>query len=188
MQVLIYGSREFSHTVAELVTDCGHDVVGFIDDFTQGAQIVGSLEEVRLSHPPGEYGVALAVGYNNMPARWEAWQRIRAAGYAAPALVHPRAYVAGSATVEDGAMLMAGSIVDVRARIGEIVVAWPGSCVNHDCVVGANCFISPNATLCGYVNLGAHSFVGAGAAIVDHCDVPPSTRIKMLSSFLKAPA
>lgn len=188
MQFLIYGSREFSHTVAELVDDCGHSVAGFIDDFSTGPGILGNLEQVRRSHASNEYGIALAVGYNNLPARWEAWQRIRAAGYRAPPLIHPRAYVARSAAVGEGSMVMAGSLVDVRAILGDVVVAWPGACISHDCVVGDNSFISPNATLCGYVNLGAHCFVGAGAAIVDHCTVPASTRIRMQSSYLKAPA
>jgi sugar O-acyltransferase (sialic acid O-acetyltransferase NeuD family) len=188
MQVLIYGSREFAQTVAELVEDCGHGVAGFIDDFSPGPGIVGTLVQARRSHSPDEYGIALAVGYNQLAARWDAWQRVCEAGYRAPALIHPRAYVAKSAEVGEGAMIMAGSIVDARAKVGAIVVAWPGSCVSHDCVVGENSFISPNATLCGYVNLGAHCFVGAGAAIVDHCSVPPSTWIKMQSSYLKATA
>lgn len=183
MKLLMYGSREFAQTVIELAADCGHEVAGCIDDFASGAGVLGSFEEVRRSHAPGEYGIALAVGYANLAARWEAWQKLRAAGYAVPALVHPRAYVARSARLADGAMVMAGAVVDVRARIGEASVLWPGACISHDSVVGNNCFVSPNATLCGYVELGEHSFVGAGAAIVDHCAVPQGTRIKMLSRY-----
>jgi sugar O-acyltransferase (sialic acid O-acetyltransferase NeuD family) len=186
MQVLIYGSREFAQTVAELVVDCGHTVAGFIDDLSRGPMILGPLEEVRHSHPPGEYGIAIAIGYKNLPARWNRWQRVRTLGYHAPALIHPRAYVARSANVGQGTMLMAGSLVDVRATIGDLVVVWPGAVVSHDCIVGENSFISPNATLCGYVTLGAHCFVGAGAAIVDHCEVPTATCIKMQSNYLKA--
>ena len=186
MKFLIYGSREFAQTVIELVADCGHEVVGCIDDFASGSGVLGTFDEVQQSHPPGEYAIALAVGYTNLEARWQAWQKIRAAGYAVPALVHPRAYVAGSARVDAGAMLMAGALVDVRARIGEIAVVWPGACVSHDSAIGNNCFVSPNATICGYVELGEHSFVGAGAAVVDHCTVPAGTRVKMLSRYTGA--
>ncbi|MDB5934859.1 MAG: hypothetical protein JWQ01_2203 [Massilia sp.] len=184
MHLLIYGSREFAATVEELALDCGHEVAGLIDDFSAGPRILGTLDAVRKTHPPQEYGIAFAVGYSQLAARWTAWQRVLAAGYAAPPLVHPRAYLARSASVGAGTMVMAGALVDVRATVGEIAVVWPGACISHDCVVGENTFISPNATLCGYVDLGAHSFVGAGAAIVDHCTVPPSTRIKMLTSYV----
>lgn len=183
MRLLIYGSREFAATVAELAVDCGHEVAGYIDDISPGPGILGTLDAVRRTHPPEEYGIAFAIGYSQLAARWTAWQRVVAAGYIAPPLIHPRAYAARTASVGPGAMLMAGALVDVRARIGEIAVVWPGACVSHDCVVGENTFISPNATLCGYVDLGAHSFIGAGAAIVDHCVVPPSTRIKMLARY-----
>lgn len=183
MRLLIYGSRNFALTVMELVEDCGHDPVGLVDDMQQGSGILGSLEAVMRSHPPAHYGIALAIGYNNLPARWGAWQRAREAGYDAPALIHPRAYVARSAHVGAGSMVMAGAVVDVRARIGEVSVLWPGVCVNHDTVIEANCFLSPNATVCGTVRLGSHSFVGAGAVIADRCEVPPSSFIKMRDRY-----
>lgn len=184
MKILIYGSREFAQTVIELAVDCGHEVAGCIDDFSTGQGVLGTFEQVQRTHPSSAYGIALACGYSNLPARWAAWRRLQAAGYQAPALVHPRAYVARSAVIEAGAMLMAASVVDVRARIGEVAVLWPSACVNHDSVIGNNCFISPNATICGYVSLGDDSFVGAGAAIVDHCKVPRASRIKMLSRYI----
>ena len=183
MRLLIYGSGDFSPTVIELVRACGHEAVGSIDDFCQEPEILGGLEAVQRSHPPRDYGIALAIGYKDLPGRWAAYLRARAAGYSAPVLIHPRAYVAASASVGTGSMVMAGAVVDVRAKIGETSVIWPGACVNHDAEIGANCFVSPNATLCGFVQLGANSFVGAGAAIADRCSVPPSSFIKMLSSY-----
>jgi len=185
MQLLIYGSRDFAATVTELVTQCGHNAVGMIDDFNNGEGVLGSFNEVLKSHPPSDFGIALAIGYSNIPARWEAWLKIKDAGYQAPALVHPRAYVSESARIEEGVMIMAGAIVDVRARVGEISVLWPGSCINHDCNIHENTFISPNATICGFSNVGANSFIGAGAVIVDHAQVPKGSFVKMLSRFVK---
>ena len=181
MRLLIYGSKEFAATVAELVRHCGHEVAGMVDDFKRGPNILGNLDEVSRSHPPSDYGVAMAIGYTNIPARWAAWEKTRSAGYHAPALIHPRAYVADTAQIGEGAMVMAGTIVDVRAEIGDLTVLWPGACINHDTKIGLNTFVSPNATLCGFVNVGSHSFIGAGAVIVDHCQVPEASFIKMLS-------
>ncbi|GAB3368946.1 PglD-related sugar-binding protein [Massilia agri] len=188
MQLLIYGSKEFSETVMELAEDCGYRVAGLIDDFSQADNVLGTLDRVKQTHPPSNFQIAIAIGYGNLAARWQVWERVTSAGYIAPPLVHPRAYVAKSATLGAGAMVMAGAVVDVRASLGNIAVIWPGACINHDATVGENCFVSPNATLCGYVGLGAHSFVGAGAAIVDHCVVPPRTRIKMLERYTGAGA
>lgn len=185
MRLLIYGSKDFARTVAELIVHCGHDVAGLVDDFNAGAGVLGTFETVRRSHPPSEFGFVVAIGYSNIPARWEAWNRINEAGYEAPALIHPRAYVADSAHIERGAMIMAGSIVDVRARVDEIAVLWPGACVNHDARVQKNTFISPNATLCGFADVGAHSFVGAGTVVVDHGQVPEGSFLNMLTRYIK---
>lgn len=183
MRLLIYGSKEFATTVAELVRHCGHEAVGMVDDYNSGNGILGNLDAVSRSHPPSEFGVAIAIGYTNLPARWAAWERIRSAGYQAPALIHPRAYVADSSRVGEGAMIMAGAIVDVHVEIGDLTVLWPNTCINHDSKVGPNTFVSPSATICGFVDIGAHSFVGAGAVIVDHCRVPEMSFIKMLERY-----
>lgn len=185
MRLLIYGSGDFAATVSELVRHCGHEAIGMVDDFSSGPGILGDLESVRDSHPPPGFGIVLAIGYSNLEARWSAWERARAAGYRAPPLIHPRAYVSDTASVGEGSMVMAGAIVDARAVLGEHVVLWPGSCVNHDVVVEKNCFISPNATLCGFAHVGSHSFIGAGAALVDHAVVPEGGYIKMLSRYVE---
>ena len=79
MHLLIYGSKEFSLTVAELAEDCGHQVAGFIDDFAPN--VLGTFEQVCKSHPPQDYGMAIAIGYTHLEARWKVWNKVRAAGY-----------------------------------------------------------------------------------------------------------
>lgn len=186
MRLLIYGSKDFAATVAELVRHCGHEVVGMVDDYNSGPGIIGSLTDVSRSHPPTEYGIAMAIGYNNIQARWAVWERVRATGYHAPALIHPHAYVANTAQIGEGSMVMTRAIVDARAELCALTVLWPGACVNHDACLGSNTFISPNATVCGFVMVGAHCFVGAGAVITDHVKVPDGAFIKAGSVYHKA--
>ncbi len=154
-----------------------------VDDYNQGPGILGDLATVTDSHPPEHYGVALAVGYSQLPARWAAWERVSQAGYWAPALVHPRAYIADSARLGAGVMVMAAAIVDVHAEIGDLAVLWPGANVSHDSRVGSNVFISPGAVLCGAVEVGSHSFIGAGAVVVDHSNVPEASFVKAGSVY-----
>lgn len=185
MQLLIYGSRDFALTAADLARDCGHEPVGCVDDFHEDVGILGTLHDVSRSHPPSRFGVVLAIGYNNLPGRWQAWQRLRALGYRAPALVHPRAYVAPSTTLGEGCMVMAGALLDQRVQAGEVAVFWPGACISHDSRIGANTFVSPNATVCGFAHVGAHVFVGAASAIVDHGDVPDGSFLPLQSRYTR---
>lgn len=182
MRLLIYGARDYARTVGELAVDCGHQVVGLVDDHQPDREgVIGSFADALARHR--DCGVVLGIGYADLAGRWRAWGRVRASGSPVPALVHPRAYVARSAVVGAGSVVMAGAIVDQRACLGEGVVLWPGACINHDTVVGDNCFVSPNAVLCGHVHLGADCFVGAAAAVADHCRVLPGTRIRMLERY-----
>ncbi|NTW98456.1 MAG: hypothetical protein HGB35_00665 [Geobacteraceae bacterium] len=184
MKILLYGSREFSLVVAELVRHCGHTVSGMVDDYNSGTDILGGIDTVIYSHPPSDYGIALAIGYSDIKARWIAWERIQSAGYYSPPLIHPRAYVADTAQVGQGTMVMAGGIIDIRVKIGSINVLWPGVCINHDTTLGSNSFVSPGVTICGFVNVGSHCFIGAGSVIVDHCTVPEASYIKMHSRYI----
>jgi len=183
MKLLIYGSKEFASTVRELARHSGFEVAGMVDDYTAGLGILGGLKAVVRTHPPSDYGIAIAIGYNNLSARWAAWQNAKAAGYKAPPLIHPRAYVADTASIGDGAMVMAGALVDVHARVGELTVLWPAACINHDSRVGENTFICPNATICGDASVGSHTFIGAGAVVVDHVTAPPNSFIKAAERY-----
>ena len=185
MRLLVYGSRTFADTVADLARDCGHEVVGMVDDTSTGSSIVGTLEQAQAVFPPSGHGMVMGIGYNNLDARWAAWQRVRAAGWSSPSLVHPRAYVAASAVLSYGCLVMAGAIVDRQAKLGQAVVVWPGACINHDVSIGDNTFVSPNATLCGFVRVGAHSFIGAGAAVADNCVLAEHSFLKMNASYTK---
>lgn len=40
--------------------------------------------------------------------------------------------------------------------------------IEHDCFIGPNNHIAPNATLCGEVVTGSNVFIGAGATVLPH--------------------
>jgi acetyltransferase-like isoleucine patch superfamily enzyme len=177
-QILIYGSREFSVIVRELAIACGYCCAGLIDDMEQGAGILGAFEDVRDSHPPDHYLMALAVGYKDLAARWLLYEKIQGAGYQLPALIHPNADLHASVKVGDGCLVMTGALIDVNAGLKPLSVIWPGVVISHDSNVGLNTFISPNATVCGFSKVGKHCFVGAGAVVTDHVIVPDNSFIR----------
>ena len=183
--VLIFGAGDFSLVVRALALACGREVVGFIDEIVESPGIFNGLETAKNAFPPEECEIVLAVGYSNLPGRWQARERILAAGYKLATLIHPTAYVYDPDKVMDGCIVMAGAVVDVNASLGEAVVVWPGVVINHDSFIGDNTFLSPNCTVCGFVQVGRHSFVGAGAVIVDHVVVPEAQFIKAGSVFSK---
>jgi sugar O-acyltransferase (sialic acid O-acetyltransferase NeuD family) len=183
MDLLVYGSKDFGRLLRELLQHCGHRFAGFIDDFDAGPDIVGTYAEALAKCPPASHGMVIAIGYQHLEARWQAYERAKRDGYAVPPLRHASAILHPGTSVGDGAIVMAGANVDAFSRVGELAVLWPGALVSHDCEVGRNCFLSPGAILCGFVKTGRNCFVGAGAVIVDHRALPDATFVKAGSVY-----
>jgi sugar O-acyltransferase (sialic acid O-acetyltransferase NeuD family) len=186
VKILVYGSATFGGVVRVLVEECGHEFAGFIDDVNGRPDVLGGFDAVKSKYAPAGYAVANAVGYKDLAARRRVTDRILAAGYLMPALVHPKAIVGRDSRVGDGAMVMAGAILDCRVELKSCAVLWPGVVVAHDSVIGANTFLSPNCTICGCCEVGEDCFVGAGSVVVDHTNVPVATRIKAAERYVTA--
>lgn len=184
MKLLVYGSSEFGVVVRNMVTACGHEFAGFVDDVhPHNEGVIGAFESVRITHDPKEFGIVLAVGYKHLEARRRIFEKVRVEGYVVPALIHPAAYVCEPPHVGEGSLIMARAIVDCHARIGVACVIWPGANVSHNSTIGANTFLSPNCTVCGFVTIGQGTFVGAGAVIADKRSVPEASFIKAGSVY-----
>lgn len=183
MRILVYGSQEFGQVVKQLVIDGGLSCAGFIDDVFEGPEVVGPFAEAAHRFPPDEYAIVNAVGYRDLTARQRITRSICAHGYQMPSLIHRAAFVARTARIGAGCIIMAGALIDTGAVLRETVVAWPGAVVNHDAVIGDNTFLSPGCIVCGGAAVGKNCFVGAGAVIVDHAQVPDGTRIKANHTF-----
>lgn len=183
MKYLVYGSKDFALILKDMLDFHGLSFAGYIDDFAIGENIVGTFEQVKENFFSTDYAIVLGVGYNNLAARWEIFQKIKSAGYEVATLIHQSAYVRERKNVGEGAIIMAHATLDCNAVVEEAVVMWPGVVVNHDSRIGKNTFLSPSATVCGFVNIGEHSFIGAGAVIVDHRNVPAQSFVKAHSLF-----
>lgn len=114
-------------------------------------------------------GTIIAVG-NNRDRKREVEER---AGTRYTYLIHPSATVASSALIGMGTVIMAGALVQARAQIGAHVIVNTGAQVDHDCIVHDYAHISPNATLCGAVEIGEGAWVGAGATVIQGMKVYP---------------
>ena len=61
---------------------------------------------------------------------------------------------------------MQGAIIQSCASIGKHCIINTGASVDHDCKIEDFVHVSPHATLCGDVNVGEGTWIGAGATII----------------------
>jgi UDP-perosamine 4-acetyltransferase len=98
--------------------------------------------------------------------RQAAHARLVAAGFRLPAVAHPRAVIAPSATIGDASVVFAGAVVNPGAAIGKNVIVNTGALVDHDVRVGDHVHLSPGVRIAGGVVIGEGSHIGIGATVL----------------------
>lgn len=116
---------------------------------------------------PDDVEIVLGIGaLSEDVSRRAIWQKFENAGFAPATIIHPTAFLAEDVTIEAGAQVMAGAIVQPGTEIGSCALINTGAHVDHDCHIEAFAHIAPGAILCGGVKIGESAFVGAGATII----------------------
>jgi len=148
-------------------------VLGLIDTDASaaGRQLLGyevlGGDEVLRNHAPGTVRLVNAIGSTgSMERRRSVYESLRGAGHSFASVLHPSAVVSQHAVMAIGVQIMAGAVVQARARIGENTIVNTGATVDHDCTIGAHVHAAPGVTLSGNVQVGDETHVGAGATVI----------------------
>lgn len=173
LPLLIIGAGGHGRVVADLIGASGRELLGFLDGdaalhggSVNGFKVLGGDDELA-RFPPEKVRLANGVGaVSSLDPRARIFTLLSAAGYRFEPLVHPRAIVAASASIADGAQIMAGAVVQSGAQIAENVIVNTAAIVDHDCRIGRHAHVAPGAILCGNVDVGEGCYVGAGSTII----------------------
>ena len=128
-----------------------YDRIVFLDDNSSAA--IGRLSDFDKCSDVFDSAV-VAIG--DAEKRLKLIERLIDAGYDVPVLIHPRAYVAPSATISMGCFIEPMAVVHTDVVIGAGCIISAGTIVNHNAVIGDGCHID-----CG-------SIIGARAIIADY--------------------
>ena len=94
-------------------------------------------------------------------------------------IVHARAWVSPSATLEVGVVVLAGAVVNAGAHVLRHVIVNSAAVVEHDVVIGAGGHVAPGAVIGGGTRVHAHAFIGLGARVRDHIEIGAGAVIGM---------
>jgi sugar O-acyltransferase (sialic acid O-acetyltransferase NeuD family) len=76
------------------------------------------------------------------------------------------AIISDSASIEEGTVVMQGAIIQSSVKIGKHCIINTGTSVDHDCIIHDYVHLAPRCTLCGNVEIGEGSFIGAGTVVI----------------------
>lgn len=200
---MILGSGGHAKVVIDILRAMGgHEVVGCIYDDTDPSRIVAGVPIIdgadRIETLADE-GLSVAIGlggWTDNTERAALFTRAADLNLDIVTAIHPRAYIAPSASVGRGSVVFPGATVCVDATIGENVIVATNSSIDHESVIGDHVLISAGvvigshvsvghgtllaigATVASYIDVGDRSLIAAGSVVVD--DVPPGTSVRGL--------
>ena len=140
--LLILGAGQFGQVTYEIAESLGYKKIGFLDDYAVKA--IGKLDDFEKYQDL--YPEAI-VAIDDSFIRLKYTQKLKNAGYAIPVLIHPTAYIAPSAQVDEGCIVEPKAIIHTAAKVGSCCIVSAGATINHHSVVGEACHISCNSTI-----------------------------------------
>jgi sugar O-acyltransferase (sialic acid O-acetyltransferase NeuD family) len=157
----IHSSGRFE--VAGLVDDdparAGGDLLGF--------PVLGPDALERLRTDGVVHAFAGVGGIGDSSGRRRIFERLLAAGFEVPPIVHASAIVSPWVRLGRGAQVLAAAVVNADAEVGDDVIVNTGAIVEHDCRLGAHAHVAPGARLAGLVTVGEGAHVGIGAVVIE---------------------
>jgi sugar O-acyltransferase (sialic acid O-acetyltransferase NeuD family) len=80
--------------------------------------------------------------------------------------VHCSAIVSDKASIGNGTVVMQNAVIQSSTSIGKHCIINTATVIEHDCLIDNFVHISPHATLCGNVQIGEGTCIGAGATVI----------------------
>lgn len=168
--LLILGAGGHAKVVAETALASGvASRIAFLDERTLPPvlnwPVLGPLDKTLEPSIREQFPAALVAIGN--PATRLLWiDRLHAAGYRLPLLIHPSAWISPSAQIGPASVVFAQVAVQAQALIGSGAILNTGCSVDHDAQLADGVHLCPGARLAGEVHVGARSWIGIGASVI----------------------
>lgn len=165
--LLIFAAGGHAKVVCDIAMLRGWQVAAFVEPAPTTPEFLGRplLDETAvLADPPGN--AAMALGDCALRARL--CQKLLAAGWKLPTLVHPSAVIAADVTLGVGTVVAAGAILNPGVAVGRGCIVNTAAAIDHDCRLADFVHVCPGARLAGGVDVGEGTWIGIGATVVQN--------------------
>jgi sugar O-acyltransferase (sialic acid O-acetyltransferase NeuD family) len=130
-----------------------------------------AFETLEDRYPPMEADLLVAIGYARMHDRRKMFDRAKARGYRLVSCVAQGARVYPDLVMGENTIIFDFAYLGPGVRLGSNTLVRPQSYIAHDGVIGDHVVVSPAVTIGGRCRIGALSFLGIGATVIDSITV-----------------
>lgn len=99
--------------------------------------------------------------------------------------VHPSAYVAKSAQLGYGNIILANSVINNNVQMGNFNTMNSSAMIGHDTIIGDNNFIAAHTCIGSSLKIGSGNFTGLNCSVRNYCTVGNYNIIGMASNVVK---
>jgi acetyltransferase EpsM len=159
--VILYGAGGHAKVILELLEAAGREVRGFVADGSEVQRLLGYPVQSWNERDGQGLEWIIAIGDN-------AIRRKKAALVGTPftRVAHGNSYISSRAAWGEGTVVMSGGTINSGAFVGAHCIINTHASVDHDCRLENFVHIAPHATLCGHVEVGEGTLIGAGAVVI----------------------
>ena len=100
--------------------------------------------------------------------------------------VHHSAYVAGSARLGHGCVVLANAVVNTNAKLGNFNMVMSNSLIGHDTVVGESNFFAAHCAIGSNTVIGNADFFGLNVSVNNYIRIGSDVFVGMASNVIKS--
>lgn len=192
IKTVIWGAFGHATIIAEIIEmDDRYQLIGFLDDVNNARKgeifceqkILGGKEQLATLRKQNIKHIAL--GFGNCSARVESGNLLIEHGFSPLSVFHPSSVVARDVKMGEGSVVLAGTIIDPKCRIGKYCIINNHSTICHNTVIGDGVHICPGVHVAGKVRIGSGSWVGIGSCIINKVTIGTQSYIGAGSVVVK---
>ena len=168
--LIVIGAGGHGRDVLDAALASGRRVLGFVDEnaalvgrVVGGLPVLGELAWLREKRD--RIAVVIAIGQPRVKQRIDGWLGEHGVRIAEP-IVHPGAWLARGASLEEGVVVLAGAAIQADARLRRLSYVHAVSHVGHDAMIGEYASLHPGVQIGGEVDVSRGAFIGIGASIL----------------------
>tara|TARA_B100001123_G_C14973923_1_gene892819 strand:- start:233 stop:841 length:609 start_codon:yes stop_codon:yes gene_type:complete len=168
-KIILIGAGGHSRSCIDVIEmQRKYKIIGLIDNKKKSSlnyKIIGSDNELKKFSKKIHYALITIGQITNSKIRENLFKKALNCGFKFPTIISPLSYVSKHASIEEGTIVMHGSIINAGAKIGKNCIINSKSLIEHDVVIGDHCHLATRSTVSGGVTIKRNSFVGSCSVI-----------------------
>ncbi|HEV7231958.1 MAG TPA: acetyltransferase [Bacteroidia bacterium] len=181
-KLILYGASNYGYEVIDLIEDINRskansewEIAGFLDDNPDiqgkdlnGIKILGTKAWLKENQAKDYYFIC-CIGNPKVKKKIISFLKEYQVQFAI--LKHPTAVISSKASIGEGSIVMAGSIVSTLAKIKDHVIINLACTIGHNTVISDFCCINPGSNISGDVLFEEGVLAGTNSTVLEKLQI-----------------